>query len=185
MKEFSMDRFVSKCVAEFGAAAPFALRSGCAPTSELDARLCGEYAVSFVDGEFDFTVGETVSGVFRSCESCSTSSSIQLVRNAVCTPLAASDMLDMCVVEIEVRLTRLVVGAVVSAMLSRHDQKPEQTTLACIPDALLVRIADLAIDDLRLARAEYVSRRDIAEYELDASAPELPEYRRRRGRTPR
>ena len=57
--EFSLDRFASKCVAEFGGAAPFALRSGRAPTSELDARLCGEYAVSFVYGEFDLTVGET------------------------------------------------------------------------------------------------------------------------------
>jgi hypothetical protein len=78
-------------------------------------------------------------------------------------------MLYMCVVEIEVRLTRLVVGAVVAEMLSRHDQKPEQTTLACIPDALSTRIANLAIDGLRLARVDYVSRRDIAEYELNAS----------------
>ena len=172
--EFSLDRFASKCVAEFGGAASVALRAGRAPTSELDVRLCGEYAVSFVYGEFDFTVREMVSGVFGQCETGYTSSSIQLVRNAVCTPLAASDMLDMCVVEIEVRLTRLVVGAVVAAMLSRHDPKPEKTTLACIPDALLVRIADLAIDDLRLARADYVHRRDMAEYELNASVGRVP-----------
>ena len=158
MLHFSMNRFVSKCIA------PFALRSGNAPSSELDARVCGEYSVAYVDGEFDFTVAEMVSGVFPS------SSSIKLVRNAVCTPLAASDMLDMCVVEIEVRLMRLVVGAVVGAMLSRREPRPEKTTLACIPDALLARIANLAIGDLRLARAAYAHRRDVAERSLWCAA---------------
>jgi hypothetical protein len=159
MLHFSMNRFVSKCIA------PFALRSGNAPSSELDARVCGEYSVAYVDGEFDFTVSEMVSGVFPS------SSSIQLVRNAVCTPLAASDMLDMCVIEIEVRLMRLVVGAVVAAMLSRREPRPEKTTLACIiPDALLARIANLAIEDLRIARAGYAHRRDVAERSLWCAA---------------
>jgi hypothetical protein len=76
-------------------------------------------------------------------------------------------MLDMCVVEIEVRLTNLVVGAVVAAMLSRREPRSEKTTLMCIiPDALLDRIANLAIDDLRLARAGYARRRDVAERNL-------------------
>jgi hypothetical protein len=166
MLRFSMSRFVSKCIAEFGATAPLALRSGNAPSSELHARVCGEYSVAYVDGEFDFTVAEMVSGAFPSSESWYTSSNIQLVRNALCTPLAASGMLDMCVVEIEVRLMRLVVGAVVAAMLSRREPRPEKTTLACIPDALLARIANLAIDDLRIARAGYAHRRDAAERSL-------------------
>jgi len=165
-----MSRFVSKCIAEFGATAPFALRSGNAPTSELHARVCGEYSVAYVDGEFDFTVAEMVSGSFPLSESWYTSSNIQLVRNALCTPLAASDMLDMCVVEIEVKLMRLVVGAVVAAMLSRREPRPEKTTLVCIPDALLARIANLAIDDLRLARADYAHRRDVAERSLWCAA---------------
>jgi hypothetical protein len=150
MSCFSMSRLVSKCIAEFGAAAPSALRSGHAPTSELDARACGEYTLAYVDGEFDFSVAEMVSGVFTS--------------DTACTRLAASDMLDMCIVEIEVRLTRLVVGAVVAAMLSRRE--PEKTTLACLPDALLARIANLAKADLRVARADYAHRRNSAEYEL-------------------
>jgi len=70
------------------------------------------------------------------------------------------------VVEIEIRLTNLVVGAVVAAMLSRREPRPEKTTLACIPDALLARIANLAIDDLRLARAGCACRRDVAERNL-------------------
>ena len=147
-----MSRLVSKCIAEFGAAAPFALRSGHAPTSELDARACGEYTLAYVDGEFDFSVAEMVSGVFTS--------------DTACTRLAASDMLDMCIVEIEVRLTRLVVGAVVAAMLSRREPRPEKTTLACLPDALLARIANLATDALRVARADYAHRRNSAEYGL-------------------
>ena len=88
------------------------------------------------------------------------------MRNALCTPLAASDMLDMCVVQIEVRLAHLVVGAVVEAMLSRREQRPEETTLACLPHALLALIANLAIEDLRLARAGYAHRRDVAERSL-------------------
>jgi hypothetical protein len=79
-------------------------------------------------------------------------------------------MLDMCVVEIEVRLMRLVVGAVVAAMLSRREPRAEKTTLACIPDALLARIANLAIDDLRIARAGYAHRRDVAERSLWCAA---------------
>jgi hypothetical protein len=59
-----------------------------------------------------------------------------------------------------------VVGAVVAAMLSRREPRPEKTTLACIPDALLARIANLAIDDLRIARARYAHRRDAAERSL-------------------
>lgn len=98
---FEIPVFASRCVAEFGTAAVQALRSGRAPRSELRARVCGEYALSFVEGEFDFTVAEMVSGVF-SCDR---------EHNAVCTPLAASDMLDMCVVEIEAQLAHLVVGA--------------------------------------------------------------------------
>jgi hypothetical protein len=81
MLRFSMNRFVSKCIAEFGATAPLALRSGNAPSSELHARVCGEYSVAYVDGEFDPSGG---------------------VRHARH--------------EIEVRLMRLVVGAVVAAM---------------------------------------------------------------------
>jgi hypothetical protein len=156
MLHFSMSRLVSRCISEFGATAPFALRSGNAPTSELDARVCGEYSIAYVDGEFDFTVAEMVSGVFPSC--------------AVCNTLAASDMLDMCVVEIEVRLAHLVVGAVVAAMLSRREPRPEKTTLACIPDALLARIANLAIEDRRLARAGYAHRRNVAERSLWCAA---------------
>jgi hypothetical protein len=163
---FAMDVFVSKCITEFGTAAAFALRSGHAPKSELDARVCGEYSVAFVDGEFDFTVAEMISGVFPQCERALASSSIQLVRNAVCTPLAAADMLDMCVVEIEVQFTRLVVGAVIEAMLSRNRT---ECALARIPDALLARIAGLALDDLRRARSNYARRREFAEYELRAS----------------
>ena len=121
----------------------------------------------------DFTVAEMVSGAFPSSESWYTSSSIQLLRNALCTPLAASDMLDMCVVEIEVRLTRLVVGAVVAAMRApRAPLAPRaaKATLASLPDALLARIADLAIDDLRRARADYAHRRTVAEYDLWCAA---------------
>jgi hypothetical protein len=114
-----MGVFASKCIAEFGTAAVFALRSGHAPKSELDERLCGEYSLAFVEGEFDFTVAEMVSGVFPSCAWASPN--IQLVRNALCTTLAASDMLDMCVVEIEAHFTRLVVCAVIEAM--QQDRK--------------------------------------------------------------
>ena len=160
-----MSRLVSKCIAEFGAAAPSALRSGRAPTSELEARACGEYALAYVDGEFDFTVAEMVSAGFKDsgaplCD--------QVLRNR----LAASDMLDMCVVEIEARLTRLVVGAVVAAMLSRRRRGDAlaKATLASLPDALLARIADLAIDDLRRARADYAHRRTVAEYDLWCAA---------------
>ncbi len=163
---FEMDAFVSKCIAEFGTAASFALRSGHAPKSELGARLCGEYAVSFVDGEFDFTVAEMVSGAFPSCDRAYASS--RTLQNALCTPLAADDMLDMCVVEIEVRLTRLVVGAVIAATLSRR--KNEQSTLSVLPDALLARIANLAMDDVRRARSNYVSRRNLVQNELAAFA---------------
>jgi hypothetical protein len=161
---FEMDVFASKCIAEFGTAAVFALRSGHAPKSELDERVCGEYSLAFVDGDFDFTVAEMVSGEFPSLEWAS--QNIQLVRNALCTVLAASDMLYMCVVKIEAHFTRLVVCAVIEAMLSRNKTG---SALACIPDALLARIANLAIDDLRRARSNYVRRREIAEYELNAS----------------
>lgn len=152
---FEIPVFASRCVAEFGTAAVQALRSGRAPRSELRARVCGEYALSFVEGEFDFTVAEMVSGVF-SCDR---------EHNAVCTPLAASDMLDMCVVEIEAQLTSLVVGAVIAAMLSRRKNQ-QRTTLASLPDALLARVANLAIDDLRRARSDYRRRREIAERNL-------------------
>jgi hypothetical protein len=163
---FAIPVFASKCVAEFGTAAVRALRSGRAPRSELRARVCGEYALSFVDGEFDFTVAEMVSGAFA-CERSYKSPSIHLVRNAVCTPLAAADMLDMCVVEIEAQLTSLVVGAVIAAMLSRRKHQ-QRTMLASLPDALLARVANLAIDDLRRARSDYTRRREIAERKLDA-----------------
>ncbi len=43
MSYFSMSRLVSKCIAEFGAAAPFALRSGHAPTSEGRTRLMASH----------------------------------------------------------------------------------------------------------------------------------------------
>jgi hypothetical protein len=163
---FAIPAFASKCVAEFGTAAVQALRSGRAPRSELRARVCGEYALSFVEGEFDFTVAEMVSGVF-SCDREHASPNAQLVRNAVCTPLAASDMLDMCVVEIEAQLAHLVVGAVIAAMLSRRKNQ-QRATLASLPDALLARVANLAIDDLRRARSDYRRRREIAERKLDA-----------------
>ncbi len=162
---FEIPVFASKCVAEFGTAAVQALRSGRAPRSELRARVCGEYALSFVEGEFDFTVAEMVSGAF-SCERSYASPELQLVLNAVCTPLAAADMLDMCVVEIEAQLAHLVVGAVIAAMLSRR--KSQRTMLASLPDALLARVANLAIDYLRRARSDYRRRREIAERELDA-----------------
>jgi hypothetical protein len=163
---FEIPVFASKCVAEFGTAAVWALRSGRAPRSELRARVCGEYALSFIDGEFDFTVAEMASGVFA-CERACASPSIHLVRNAVCTPLAAADMLDMCVVEIEAQLTSLVVGAVIAAMLSRRKHQ-QRTRLASLPDALLARVANLAIDDLRRARSDYRRRREIAEQKLYA-----------------
>ena len=164
---FEIPAFASKCVAEFGAAAVQALRSGRAPRSELRARVCGEYALSFVEGEFDFTVVEMVSGVFA-CERAYKSPELHLVRNAVCTTLAAADMLDMCIVEIEAQLTHLVVGAVIAAMLSRRKHQ-QRTMLASLPDALLARVADLAIDDLRRARSDYRLRREIAEAKLAAN----------------
>ncbi len=166
-----MSRLVAKCIAEFGAAAPSALRSGRAPTSELDARACGEYALAYVDGEFDFTVAEMVSGVFKDFGAPLRNQ--VLCNQVLCNRLAASDMLDMCVVEIEVRLTRLVVGAVVAAMRApRAPLAPRaaKATLASLPDALLARIADLAIDDLRRARADYAHRRTVAEYDLWCAA---------------
>ena len=163
---FEIPLFASKCVAEFGTAAVWALRSGRAPRSELRTRVYGEYALSFVEGEFDFTVAEMVSGVF-SCERAYASPNIQLVRNAVCTPLAAADMLDMCVFEIEAQLARLVIGAVIAAMLSRRKHQ-QRTMLASLPDALLARVANLAIDDLRRARSSYLRRREIAEQGLSA-----------------
>jgi hypothetical protein len=170
--DFEMPVFVSKCVAEFGTAAVFAVRSGHAPKSELSARVRGEYALSFVEGEFDFTVAEMVSGVFPSCERAYASSNMQLVRNAVCTPLAASDMLDICVVEIEEHFTRLVVGAIIAAMISRRSHE-QRSPITSIPDALLARIANLAIADLRRARSNYVRRREIAEQELNESVGRL------------
>ena len=164
-----MDRFVSKCVSEYGTDAPMALRSGRAPVSEMHMRVRGEYALLFVEGEFDFTVAEMVTGVF-SCERNYRSQDMDLVRNAVCTPLAALDMLDMCVVQIEANLTRLVVRTVIAALLCTD----RASTLACIPDALLVRIADLAMSDLRLAKADYEIRRRVAMYELESMvAPAL------------
>jgi hypothetical protein len=171
--EFAMDRFVAACVAEYGANAPLVLRSGraaaprseaAAPRSELHKRVRGEYAVSFVDGEFDFTVEEMVSGTFASFERNLQSPNIQLVQNALCTPLAASDMLDMCVLEIETMMTRVVIRTVIAAILSTD----RSTNLACLPDALLVRIGDLAMADLRLAREDYKNRRRIAQYELES-----------------
>ena len=164
--EFAMDRFVAACVAEYGANAPLVLRSGraAAPRSELHKRVRGEYAVSFVDGEFDFTVQEMVSGTFASFERNLQSPNIQLVQNALCTPLAASDMLDMCVLEIETMMTRVVIRTVIAAILSAD----RSTNLACLPDALLVRIGDLAMADLRLAREDYKNRRRIEQYELES-----------------
>jgi predicted phosphoribosyltransferase len=73
----------------------------------------------------------------------------------------------MCVVEIEAQLAHLVVGAVIAAMLSRRKNQ-ERTTLASLPDALLARVANLAIDDLRRARSDYRRRREIAEQKLNA-----------------
>lgn len=165
-EEFAMDRFVAACVAEYGANAPLVLRSGraAAPKSELHKRVRGEYAVSFVDGEFDFTVEEMVSGTFASFERNLQSPNIQLVQNALCTPLAASDMLDMCVLEIETMMTRVVIRTVTAAILSAD----RSTNLACLPDALLVRIGDLAMADLRLARGDYKNRRRIEQYELES-----------------
>ncbi len=94
--EFAMDRFVAACVAEYGANAPLVLRSGRAAAlrSELHKRVRGEYAVSFVDGEFDFTVAEMVSGTFASFERNLQSPSIQLVarrlRPRTCSTCASS-----------------------------------------------------------------------------------------------
>ncbi len=169
---FEMHVLVSKCVAEFGTGAVLALRSGHAPKSELNARVCGEYALSFVEGEFDFTVAEMVSGIFPSCEIAYASPNIQLLRNAVCTPLAASDMLDICVVEIEATFTRRVVGAIIAAMISRRKHE-QRTMITSVPDALLARIAHLAIADLRRARSNYVRRREIAKQELHAAVVSL------------
>jgi hypothetical protein len=118
-----MSRFVSKCIAEFGATAPLALRSGNAPSSELHARVCGEYSVAYVDGEFD-----PAGGVGHA----------RHVRHRNRGPTNAPG----------------------GRRRSGGDEpRPEKTTLACIPDALLARIANLAIDDLRIARARYPTRR--------------------------
>jgi hypothetical protein len=56
---------------------------------------------------------------------------------------------------------------VIAAMLSRRKHQ-QRTMLASLPDALLARVANLAIDDLRRARSSYLRRRDIAEQELSA-----------------
>jgi hypothetical protein len=133
--EFSMERHAAGCVAEFGPDAAASLRRGLAPESELRARVRGEYGLSFVDGEFDFSVAEMLSGKFA--------------RSGACNALAASDLLGMCVVAVETRLARLVVGAVVAAMLTRPRAG---AALASLPDKLLVRIAQSARDDVRAAR---------------------------------
>jgi hypothetical protein len=57
-------------------------------------------------------------------------------------------------------------------MLSWHNHE-QRTPITSIPDALLARIANLAIADLRRARSNYVRRREIAEQELNESVGRL------------
>ena len=156
--EFSMERFVDACVGEFGAGAADALRRGDAPASELRARVRGEYALSFVDGEFDFTVGEMASGACARREG----------PDALCAALAAVEMLGRCVVAVEARLARLVLGAVAAALASRR-RLAGLAGLAALPDDVLVRIGDVAWCDAFAARLAFASRRRAIERDLTAA----------------
>ena len=130
-----MDSFVAACVAQYGANAASALRLGCAPDSELERRVCGEYELSVVQGEFEFTIAEMVTGVFSRDDPDFLDD--EALQRAITTPIAAADFLDTCVVEVERALSRRVVDTVVAAMLARGTD----CALAALPDALLVRIA--------------------------------------------
>ncbi len=170
---FEVDAFVAKCVAEFGAAAATELMRGrvpgCVTGPELSERVRGEYEASIVQGEFDFSVCEMVSGVFADREGAA-------FDDKVCTWLAASELLDMCVVGIVAAHARLVVGAVAATIASRRrvaaetepgtEPRSSLASLASLPDALLVRIAESALDDARRARAGYKDRRAKEEREL-------------------
>ena len=156
-----MDAFVSACVAQFGANAASALRLGCAPDSELERRVRGEYELSVVQGEFEFTVAEMVTGVFaRDDPEFLDDAALQ---RAITTPIAAADFLDMCVVEVERALARRVVDTVVAAMLARGTGG----ALAALPDVLLVRIAETARAGLRRAQKDYARRRADAARDIE------------------